>query len=276
VTSADGSEKYLFRNSSGLEYETVYIPDAKRHTVCVSVQSGCRMGCRFCATGLSGWKGNLSPAEIISQVISLPYEATHVVMMGMGEPGDNPDEVIKACTILTAQWGLAIGKSRVTVSTAGVTPFVMRLIRETECNITLSLYSPFPGERVEVIPMEGKWPFKDTVDLLRKARLRRGRRISLAYVMISGKNDTGRHLDELKRLLSGTGIRVNLLPYHPLADGDYHSSDAETMMKFKHSLVTSGIEASVRRSRGGDIEAACGMLAARGNNDHVSETIQEK
>jgi 23S rRNA (adenine2503-C2)-methyltransferase len=237
------------------------IPDKKRHTVCVSVQSGCRMGCRFCATGLQGWRGNLTAGDIISQVISLPHDITHVVVMGMGEPGDNADEVIKACRILTAEWGLAIGKNKVTVSTIGVTPLVRRLLEETECNITLSLHSPFADERAEVIPAEKKWPFNETLELLRHHDVCHGRRLTMAYVMIRDKNDTERHLEELKRLLSGTGIRVNLLPYHRTMADDYAPSDDETMMRFKHSLVISGIGASVRRSRGEDIAAACGMLA---------------
>lgn len=264
--SSDGSVKYLFINKEGLEYETVYIPDGKRHTVCVSVQSGCRMGCRFCATGRNGLKGNLKAGEIISQVLSIPHDVTHVVMMGMGEPGDNPDEVIMACRILTSEWGLATGKSRVTVSTAGVTPFVRRLLSETGCNITLSLHSPFAEERVKVIPAERRWPASETLDLLRSNEMSRGRRFTMAYVMIRGKNDTERHLEELKRLLSGTAIRVNLLPYHRLAEDDIFPSDEETMMRFKHELVISGISASVRRSRGNDIAAACGMLAASRND----------
>lgn len=261
--SVDGSIKYLFSGSRGLNHETVWLPDGKRSTVCVSAQSGCRMGCRFCATGRNGWGGNLTAGEIVNQVVSLPHVVTHIVLMGMGEPGDNIDEVLKACRIFTAEWGLAAGRSKVTVSTVGVTPSVMRLLDETECNITLSLHSPFPEERREVIPAEARWPFAETLDLLMRYENRRKRRFTVAYVMIEGRNDTGRHLDEMKRLLSGTAIRVNLLPYHPVAGDDARSSENSVMMRFKHELVTSGISASVRKSRGGDIYAACGMLAAK-------------
>ncbi|HUW93285.1 MAG TPA: 23S rRNA (adenine(2503)-C(2))-methyltransferase RlmN [Bacteroidales bacterium] len=260
--SSDGSVKYLFETYSGLLHEAVYLPEGKRHTICISVQSGCRMGCRFCATGLNGWKGSLTAGEILNQVIRLPHEVTHVVMMGMGEPGDNIDEVIRACNVLTAEWGLPIGRSRITVSTVGVVPAVKRLLNETDCNITLSLHSPFPDERREVIPSEARWPFRETLELLKNFRARRNRRFTVAYVMIRGINDTEAHLEALKILLSGTGIRVNLLPYHPLEADSYFSSDNETMMKFKHELVTSGTGASVRKSRGTDIAAACGMLAA--------------
>jgi len=262
VASSDGTVRYLFTTEKGLLHESVFIPEGQRETVCISVQSGCRMGCRFCATGQNGWRGNLSAGEMVNQVVSLPHKVTHVVLMGMGESGDNIDEVIKALKVLTAEWGMAIGKSRVTVSTVGIAPAVKRLLEETECNITLSLYSPFPDERREAIPAETAWPYKDSLNLMKTSRADRYRRFTVAYVMIKGKNDTDKHLEELKRLLSGSGIRVNLLPYHrPGTDGDY-SSDSETMMRFKHLLVTSGVGASVRKSRGLDIEAACGMLAA--------------
>ncbi len=262
VVSADGTIRCLFTTGKDLLHESVFIPEGKRETVCISVQSGCRMGCRFCATGQNGWRGNLTAGEIVNQVVSLPYKVTHVVLMGMGEPGDNIDEVIKALKVLTAEWGMAIGKSRVTVSTVGITPAVKRLLEETDCNITLSLYSPFPEERREAVPSETAWPYKETLDLMKTLRAGRYRRFTVAYLMIKGINDTNKHLEELIRLLSGTGIRVNLLPYHtPGTDGEC-SSDSETMMRFKHLLVTSGVGASVRKSRGLDIEAACGMLAA--------------
>lgn len=275
-TSSDGSVKYLFSTPGGLTHETVYLPEDKRRTVCVSVQSGCRMGCRFCATGRNGWGGDLTAGEIVNQVISIPHDVTHIVLMGMGEPGDNISEVIRACQVFTSEWGLAAGRSRVTVSTVGVTPSVSRLLEETECNITLSLHSPFPEERREVIPAEARWPFAETLALLENYDNRRKRRFTVAYVMISGKNDSERHLRELKRLLAGSGIRVNLLPYHPLEGDDAHSSGPDVMNRFKHELVTSGIGASVRKSRGSDIDAACGMLAAkRGKRTMKNDKIQD-
>jgi len=264
--SSDGSVKYLFQTGSGMLHEAVYLPEGKRHTVCISVQAGCRMGCRFCATGQNGWNGNLTAGEIVNQVISLPHNVTHVVMMGMGEPGDNIDEVIKACAVLTAEWGLAVGRSKVTVSTVGVLPSVARLLNETDCNVTLSLHSPFPAERRAVIPAEARWPFEKTLGLMKSFSTRRNRRFTVAYVMIRGVNDSDAHLEALKMLLSGTGIRVNLLPYHAITGDSNVSSDAATMLRFKHLLVTSGIGASVRKSRGSDIAAACGMLAANASN----------
>lgn len=275
--SSDGSVKYLFTTPAGLTHETVWLPDGKRSTVCVSVQSGCRMGCSFCATGKNGWGGDLTAGEIVNQVISIPQNITHIVLMGMGEPGDNIDEVLKACRILTAEWGLATGRNRVTVSTVGVVPSVKRMLEETECNITLSLHSPFPEERREVIPAEARWPFEETVNLMKEYDNRRKRRFTIAYVMIAGKNDSPGHLAALKRLLAGSGLRVNILPYHPLEGDEARSSGQDVMMMFKHELVTSGIGASVRKSRGSDINAACGMLAAgRRGQDSNKDKTQDK
>jgi len=260
--SADGAVKYLFRSAEGKYYESVYIPDGKRSTLCVSVQSGCRMGCRFCATGRYGWHENLTAAEIISQVTCLPFEITHVVFMGMGEPCDNIDEVIKAYNILVAEWGLAKGRSHITISTVGVMPGLRRLLMDTECNITLSLHTPFPGERAAIMPVEKRWPAHDLLEMIKEQKQKRKRRFTVAYVMIDGVNDTDSHLEALKELLAGTGIRVNLLPYHSLPGDVLKSTPEERMMFFKHFLVTSGTGASIRRSRGNDVYAACGMLAA--------------
>jgi 23S rRNA (adenine2503-C2)-methyltransferase len=270
LTSDDGSVKYLFKNRAGLLYEAVYIPDGLRRTICVSVQSGCAMGCSFCATGTYGWHGDLTAGEIVNQVVSLPYEITHVVLMGMGEPCDNIDETIKACNILTAEWGLAKGKANVTVSTVGVMTGLKRLLEETECNITLSLHSPFPEERAAIIPAEKTWPAMQALEMISNFNASRRRRFTVAYVMIDGVNDSDKHLVALKELLYGTGIRVNLLPYHKLPGDTCKCSSPEKMMKFKHNLVTSGIGASVRKSRGSDVYAACGMLAATVNDESIS------
>lgn len=261
VESGDGSVKYLFSNGEGKYYESVYIPDGKRKTLCISVQSGCRMGCTFCATGKYGWHGNLTSGEITGQVTGIPFEVTHVVFMGMGEPCDNAAEVIKACTILTSEWGLAKGRANITISTVGMLPGLQQLLDSTDCNITLSLHSPFPEERAVIVPAEKRWPAGMLTDLIKNHKSRRGRRFSVAYVMIEGVNDSDAHIMELKKMLAGSAIRVNLLPYHPLPGDTYRSSDAERIHWFKHSLVTSGISASIRRSRGSDVYAACGMLA---------------
>jgi 23S rRNA (adenine2503-C2)-methyltransferase len=262
--SADNSVKFLFRNEDGLEFETVYIPDNKRKTVCVSTQSGCRMGCPFCLTGRFGFRGNLSAGDIINQIISLPVakEVNHVVFMGMGEPMDNLEEVLKACKIITSDWGLALSRRNITVSTVGILPGIVEFLQRSGCNLTLSLHSPFPEERGLVVPVENKFPVKKIIEFLRSYPAANKRRLSVAYVMISGINDSDRHLDALIKLLSDSAIRVNLLPYHRVPDDNNKSSPEERMQFFKHELVMSGISASVRKSRGEDISAACGLLAS--------------
>jgi 23S rRNA (adenine2503-C2)-methyltransferase len=262
--SVDKSVKYLFRTESGKEFETVYIPDNKRNTVCVSTQSGCRMGCSFCVTARYGFRGNLTAGEILNQIIAMPQtrKATHVVFMGMGEPMDNLDNVLKACSIITAEWGLSISARNVTVSSVGIAPGIEKFLQCSDCNLTLSLYSPFPEERKKFIPVEEKYPVQKIIDLMRVFPVKKKRRLSIAYVMIKDLNDTDRHLESLKSITKGSDIRVNLLPYHHLPDDKKRSSSAERMQYFKHNLIVSGISASIRKSRGTDISAACGLLAA--------------
>ncbi len=262
--SIDGTVKYLFRSADDRFFETVFIPEKERNTVCVSTQSGCRMGCSFCATAGYGFHGNLSAGEILNQVLAIPGsdKINHVVMMGMGEPMDNIDNVLKACSILTAEWGMAISPRNVTVSTVGITPGIKKFLNESGCNLTVSLLSPFSDERKKLVPAENKYPVKAITELLKEYPLRKKRRISLAYVMIEGMNDTDEHLRELKRLAGGSMVRINLLPYHSLPGDSKRSSCHEKMMHFKHELIISGISASIRKSRGADISAACGLLAS--------------
>lgn len=268
--SEDNTVKYLFRSDSGKQYEAVYIPDNKRHTVCVSTQSGCRMGCPFCISGRYGFHGNLTAGEILNQILSIPVaeKITHVVFMGMGEPMDNPENVLKACGILTAEWGLALGSRHITISTVGIRQGVERLLEQSDCNLTLSLHSPFSAERSLIIPAERKHPAHKILQIMKDFRLKKGRRLSVAYVMINGFNDSDDHLQELITILIGSRIRVNLLPYHSAPDDLMTSSSPGKMQHFKHNLIISGISASVRKSRGEDISAACGLLAA-GFGKHI-------
>jgi 23S rRNA (adenine2503-C2)-methyltransferase len=261
--SADKTVKYLFRTETGKKFETVYIPDNKRNTVCVSSQSGCRMGCAFCVTSKYGFHGNLSAGEIVNQIISLPgsEKITHVVFMGMGEPMDNLENVLKACKIITAEWGLAISPRNVTVSTVGLIATIEKFLQTSDCNLTLSLHSPFIKERKKFIPAELKNPAHRIIEIMKNYPIKKKRRLSIAYVMIRDMNDTDDHLEELKAMLKGSMIRVNLIPYHFVRSEPYISSPEEILQKFKHNLIISGISASVRKSRGIDISAACGLLA---------------
>ncbi len=262
--SDDKTKKYLFRTEDGKEFETVFIPDKKRKTICVSTQSGCKMGCRFCVTARYGFRGNLSSREILSQIIGIPEAEgiTHIVFMGMGEPMDNLDNVLKACEIITAEWGLSISRRNVTVSTVGITPGVRRFLETSDCNLTLSLHSPFGDERQENIPVEKVYPVNEIINLMKNFTVRNKRRLSISYIMLNELNDTDRHLNALIELFKGSVIRINLLPYHQSGDENFEPSTSERMDYFKHKLVESGISASIRKSRGEDITAACGLLAS--------------
>lgn len=262
--SVDKTVKYLFRTETGKEFETVYMPDSKRTTVCVSTQSGCRMGCPFCATGRYGFHGNLTAGEIVNQILSIPgsEKITHVVFMGMGEPMDNLRNVLKACEILTASWGLVISRRNITVSTVGITPGIKKFLGSSDCNLTISLYSPFREERKLVIPAENKYPVHEIIGIMKNYPITKKRTLSLAYVMIKDLNDTDLHLEGIKSLLMGSKIRVNILAYHNIPDDSNVSSSAERMQYFKHNLIVSGVSASIRKSRGTDISAACGLLAS--------------
>jgi 23S rRNA (adenine2503-C2)-methyltransferase len=181
----------------------------------------------------------------------------------MGEPMDNLENVLKACSIITAEWGLSISSRNVTVSTVGIMPGVDQFLQKTDCNLTLSLYSPFSEERKKMIPMENKYPVQKIVDMMKNFPVKKKRRLSLAYVMVKDLNDTDWHLEGLKSILKGSKIRINLLHYHPDWNDQNYSSSAERMQFFKHNLIVSGISASIRKSRGTDISAACGLLAIR-------------
>lgn len=269
--SADSSIKFVFSNSRKMKFETVFIPEKKRITVCVSTQSGCRMGCSFCATGRYGFHGNLDTGDIVNQVIVCQRvkPITHVVFMGMGEPLDNTENVLKACELLTAEWGMAISPRNITVSTVGIIPGLIRFLEGSSCNLVVSLFSPFPAERAMMVPAENKYPVQEIIRIMAGFPLMKKRRFSIAYVMLKGINDTQKHLEEIIKILSGTGIRVNLLPYHKLPGDEYESSGTGVMDLFRHELMKSGISASVRRSRGADISAACGLLASGLSREEV-------
>jgi 23S rRNA (adenine2503-C2)-methyltransferase len=222
------------------------------------------MGCSFCTTGRYGFRGNLTAGEIVNQILAIPQagKVTHVVFMGMGEPMDNLENVLKACRIITAEWGLAISSRNVTVSTVGIMPGVEQFLQRSDCNLTLSLYSPFSEERREIVPVENQYPVQEIIEIMKNFPLKKKRRLGLAYVMIKNLNDTDSHLEELKSIIKGSKIRVNLLSYHPGNNDKNCSSPAERMQFFKHNLIISGISASIRKSRGADISAACGLLAA--------------
>lgn len=279
--SSDGTKKYLFpvscSHKRGLNVrmsedeletsaiEAVMIPDADRATLCVSSQAGCRMGCRFCMTGRQGFHGHMSAADIISQFIAVDEsdKLTNAVFMGMGEPLDNYDNVMRAIEILTADWGFAWSPKRITLSTIGVLPNLKRYLEECKCHLAVSLHNPFGPERLSVMPVQGAWPVQDVIDLIRQYDFTGQRRVSFEYTMFAGFNDTKAHADALVRMLRGLECRMNLIRFHKIPDFPYETSPDVIIENFKNRLNNSGITTTIRASRGEDILAACGMLAGQ-------------
>lgn len=263
--SKDGTVKYLFQGVGGHDVEAVYIPDHDRATLCVSSQAGCKMACAFCMTGRQGWHGQLSTAQVINQILSIPdsESLTNIVFMGMGEPADNLDAVMGAIEILTAKWGLGWSPKRITVSSVGLIPGLKKLLDRTSVHIAISLHLPDPAKRAEMMPAERAWPLSKVLDLLRDYDFSHQRRLSFEYIVWRGINDTPRAAMALARMLKGLDCRVNLIRFHAIPDSPLQPVSQAEMEAFRDRLNDLGITATVRASRGEDIMAACGMLAGR-------------
>lgn len=261
--SADGTVKYLYRTAAGGYVETVYIPDGERATLCVSSQVGCRMNCRFCMTGKQGFSGQLTAADILNQLYSLPEREalTNVVFMGQGEPLDNLDAVLRATELLTADYGYAWSPKRITVSTVGLRKGLKRFLDESECHLAVSLHNPFPEQRAQLMPAERSYSVRDIVSLLRTYDFTHQRRLSFEYTMFAGVNDTMAHARELLRLLDGLECRMNLIRFHPVPGVDLKGTSDEDMVRFRDYLTRHGLFSTIRASRGQDIFAACGLLS---------------
>lgn len=267
--SRDGTKKYLFRTLQGHFIESAYIPDGERATLCVSSQAGCRMGCRFCATGRQGLQQSLSAAEILNQIASLPERdrLTNVVFMGMGEPLDNTDEVLRALEIMTAPWGFGWSPTRITLSTAGVLPALRRFLDGSKVHLAVSLHNPFSEERAAIMPVERAWPIAAVMELLRAYDFTHQRRVSFEYILLSGLNDSPRHIRELCRLTDGIKCRINLIRFHRIPSSPYFSPPDDAVIRFRDALTAKGIQTTIRASRGEDIQAACGLLSTMHDAD---------
>ncbi|MCD8385429.1 MAG: 23S rRNA (adenine(2503)-C(2))-methyltransferase RlmN [Bacteroidales bacterium] len=263
--STDGTVKYLFNGAGGRDVEAVFIPDKERATLCVSSQAGCKMNCAFCMTGRQGFHGQLSTHQILNQIMAIPrsQDLTNLVFMGMGEPLDNLEPVLKAIEILTAKWGFAWSPKRITVSTIGKLPELQRLIEETKVHIALSVHNPISQQRAQIMPVERAFPVRSVVEMLRQYDFAHQRRLSVEYIMWAGENDSMRYADALAHLMQGTSARVNLIRFHSIPGSDLKPCPMSTMEAFRDRLNSLGVTATIRASRGEDIMAACGMLAGR-------------
>lgn len=267
--SVDGTVKYLFPAGNGLYIESVYIPNKERATLCVSSQVGCKMNCQFCMTGRMGFQSSLSAAQILNQILSLPEfdKLTNVVMMGMGEPLDNLDEVLKALAIMTVSYGLAWSPKRITLSTVGLRKGLQRFLEESDCHLAISLHSPIPAQRAKIMPAERSFSIVEMVELLRQYDFSKQRRLSFEYIVFKGLNDTETYAKALLKLLRGLDCRINLIRFHAIPDAPFEGDDMESMERFRDYLTKHGLFATIRASRGEDIFAACGMLSTSKNNE---------
>lgn len=264
-TAADGTRKWLF-DAGGAKIETVLIPETRRQTLCVSSQAGCALACKFCLTGRQGFARNLSAAEIVSQLRQAnrmqPLRVTNVVFMGMGEPLLNWSAVQTAIRVMIDPLGYALSPKRVTVSTAGVVPAMARMTEEAGVSLAVSLHAPSDGLRDSLMPINRKYPLADLLGACRRHVKRRPRAfVTFEYVMLRGVNDGAACARDLVRLLHGLRCKVNLIPFNPFPGAPFESSPRKDILAFRNLLNARGIVATIRKTRGDDILAACGQLA---------------
>ena len=263
--SIDGTKKYLFPTHTGHFIETALIPDEKRNTVCVSTQKGCKMNCLFCATGQQGWQGDLSSSEILNQFRNIPEfsSMTNIVYMGMGEPLDNVNEVLRSLDILTSDYGFAWSPKRITVSSIGIIPGMQEFLKRSNAHLAISLHSPFDDERLQIMPVQKAYPIKEVLEEIKSFDFGRQRRISFEYIVFNDFNDSMKHADELVKILSGIQCRVNLIRFHEIPEVDLKTTDEEHLLAFQKHLMQKGLTTTIRASRGEDIFAACGLLSTK-------------
>ena len=284
--SADGTVKWLFASGSGQRVEAVYIPEPARGTLCISSQVGCALDCSFCATGAQGFNRNLTAAEIIGQVwhanAVLPRRpngetaVTNVVFMGMGEPLANYRNVVPVLELLISDYAFGLSRRRVTVSTSGIVPHLEKLGDDCNVSLAVSLHAPNDELRNRIVPINKLHPIDELLDACwRYAAKHANRFITFEYVMLRNVNDSPGHADELADLLGGKPAKVNLIPFNPFPGTEFKRSGAETIRFFQDRLRDRGIVATTRRTRGDDIDAACGQLAGK-VSDRVRRRLGDK
>lgn len=261
--SVDGTIKYLFRIRERQYVEAVFIPDDDRATLCISSQVGCKMHCQFCMTGRQGFSANLTAGEILNQIVAIPEseQLTNVVMMGMGEPMDNLDEVLKALSLMTGADGFAWSPKRITVSTVGVKNTLRRFLEECDCHLAVSLHASSPKVRWDMMPAERMYSMEEMVETLKEYDFSKQRRLSFEYILFKGVNDSPADARRLVKLLEGLHCRINLIRFHRIPDADFEGVDMEQMTAFRDYLTQRGVFTTIRASRGEDVMAACGMLS---------------
>lgn len=272
--SADGTRKWLMQVDERNSVESVFIPEPDRGTLCVSSQVGCPLNCSFCATGKQGFSRNLGVAEIIGQLWQANHRLgyfdvrnrviTNVVMMGMGEPLLNFENVTAAIDLMKDDLGFGLSHKRVTLSTAGVVPAIYRLADTTSVSLAVSLHAPVDELRDDLVPINRHYPVAELIAACRYyARQKSGESITFEYIMLKGVNDGAAEARQLAKLINGIPAKVNLIPFNPFPQSGYTRSTRETIDRFRDILVNSGIITITRKTRGDDIDAACGQLVGR-------------
>ena len=264
--AADGTRKYLFELQDGHSIESVLIPDHPRQTLCLSSQAGCALGCKFCVTGSLGFKRNLDVAEIVDQICQVQRDQprlTNLVFMGMGEPLANYEAVSRAIQIMLDPTGMAFSHRRITLSTAGLVPQLRRLGKESPVNLAISLHAADDELRDQLMPINKKYPLAELMAACRDYPLPPRKRITFEYILLEGINDDPKHARKLIKLLHGVRAKVNLIPFNPHPDIAYRKPAEENILKFQEILQGAQLNALIRQSRGSDIGAACGQLAAQ-------------
>lgn len=273
--SQDGTCKWLLKMADGNVIETVYIPEEGRGTLCVSSQVGCALNCSFCATARQGFNRNLSIAEIIAQVwvavralskneAKHDQRVTNIVMMGMGEPLLNIDNVVPAMDIMMDDLAYGLSKYRVTLSTSGVVPAMYELRDRSEAALAVSLHAPNDELRNELVPLNKKYPIKELLQACRDFFQHQPKRqVTFEYVMLDGVNDTPAHAKQLSKILQGIPAKVNLIPFNPFGFCQYQRSKPATIKQFRDILQKAGLQTNTRKTRGDDIDAACGQLVGK-------------
>ncbi len=265
VSVYDDTVKYLFKLNDGEYIESVVMKYKYGYTICVSSQVGCKMGCKFCASTLAGFVRSLKPAEILSQVYAaqndLGIKISHIVLMGVGEPLDNYDNVIKFLRLISDENGLNISMRNISLSTCGVVPQIEKLMREKlQLTLSVSLHAPNDEIRSRTMPVNNKWNISQLLDICKKYTQYTGRRISFEYAMIQGVNDGKNEAEELGKKLKGMLCHVNLIPVNEVTETSFKKSDPERIKSFSDTLMKYGINSTVRRTLGSDINASCGQL----------------
>jgi len=278
--SSDGTRKWLLRFTDGQEVETVFIPDAYRGTLCVSSQVGCTLSCRFCHTGTQKWVRNLTPGEIVGQLMLArdrlgdvaQRQITNIVLMGMGEPLYNYENVAHALKIMMDNEGLALSKRRITLSTAGVVPMMATCGEELNVNLAVSLHAVRDEIRDVIVPLNKKYPIAQLMEACRQyPGINNARRITFEYVMLKDVNDSLTDAKELVRLIRGIPAKINLIPFNPWPGSPYECSDDATIAAFAEVMMRAGYASPIRAPRGRDILAACGQLKSESQRLRASE-----